>query len=86
MEKLKAANIRKEKVDRALNKELGKTHSVLCQARGLLEQANQSAKNQPWFFFTQFLPYYRFHYLLTEILAFLMKTITQKYPTWSYVL
>ena len=47
MEKLKAANIRKEKVDRALNKELGKTHSVLCQARGLLEQANQSAKNQP---------------------------------------
>lgn len=31
LEKLQAANLRKEKVDRALNKELGKTHNILCQ-------------------------------------------------------
>jgi len=31
LEKLQAANARKEKVDRALNKELGKTHNILCQ-------------------------------------------------------
>ena len=31
LEKLQAANVRKEKVDRALNKELGKTHNILCQ-------------------------------------------------------
>uniref|UniRef100_A0A0N8E3C9 Golgin subfamily A member n=1 Tax=Daphnia magna TaxID=35525 RepID=A0A0N8E3C9_9CRUS len=43
LEKLQAANVRKEKVDRALNKELGKTHNILCQARGLLEQANHGS-------------------------------------------
>lgn len=31
LEKLQAANVRKEKVDRALNKELGKTHNILSQ-------------------------------------------------------
>ena len=31
LEKLQAANVRKEKVDRALSKELGKTHNILCQ-------------------------------------------------------
>lgn len=42
LEKLQAANVRKEKVDRVLNKELGKTHNILCQARGILEKANQA--------------------------------------------
>lgn len=36
LEKLQAANLRKDKVDRALNKELGKTHNILCQVYYLL--------------------------------------------------
>lgn len=33
LEKLQAANVRKEKVDRALSKELGKTHNILSQVK-----------------------------------------------------
>ena len=46
LEKLQAANVRKDKVDRALSKELGKTQSVLSQARGFLEYANHNQNHQ----------------------------------------
>ena len=36
LEKLQAANMRKDKVDRALSKELGKTHNILCQVNLVL--------------------------------------------------
>lgn len=38
LEKLQAANVRKEKVDRALSKELGKTHNILCQVIFMLTE------------------------------------------------
>ena len=41
LEKLQAASLRREKMDRGLKKELGKTHTVLLQTRGIIEQVTQ---------------------------------------------
>jgi len=41
-EKLRASNLRKEKVDRAVTKQVGLSRAALCKARGILEQGNDS--------------------------------------------
>ena len=41
-EKLRMSNARKEKVDRAVSKQVGLSRAALCKARGILEQANDS--------------------------------------------